>query len=139
MEPVRRAQEQERELVLWLVERIGRPAHQRHAVSTDSELAARWRAEVKAVAGDESWPDDFQAQGIMYLRFCVPRQIVTRQPWPQMWMVRADGEWQHEDWQHQWPEGSMRWSTEWWTVEQLEQHFQRLALVGCVVQPSRSS
>lgn len=114
MEPMQREDEQERELVLWLVEEICRPGRRRpvwcaseylhqnedgtwsRRVRTDRELAARWRAEVEAVAGDEYWPDDFQLQGITYLRYCVPRQIATPQPWPQVWMLGADGEWQHE-------------------------------------------
>ena len=88
------------------------------------------------MAGDEYWPDDFQLHGITYLRYCVPRQIATPQPWPQVWMLGADGvrEWQHENWQHQWGHGT-KWPAEWWTVEQLERHFQRLALVGYAVQP----
>ena len=77
---------------------------------------------------------DFLQQGIEYLRLCVPRQLATPQPWPQEWMVGADNEWQHDNWQHQWPD-TAKWPTEWWTFEKLDWHFKELALVGCVVQP----
>jgi hypothetical protein len=145
---------QQQELVSWFLRCVRRPgkynpwslssrkagAHDAHAL----------RAEVEAMWPDFihfEWPYDYNESIMLYLQWCVPRQLGRNPRLFQRWFVgwsskESRDEWPAHwpnDWRHHWPEGA-RWPSEWWTVEQLESHFAKLALVrACSLPPLASS